>query len=229
MSDKGRTVTYVVLCLLVAVILPVRAPAATLESEVSRFVKQMYRGDDIEITFTSIPSQAKGEVRVKTLGFTKVPDANGDGICLAGIEGKTGAEVSVYVPFRVLVKKRLYLAKHHFSKGDEIHLADLDEKESFLSGVGAGYPAAVEEIAGKRAKKEIPAGEVVTSQLLESVMAVRKGETVSLRAENNKLVVQAKGTALEKGKVGDLVRVKSPSGKEVVGKVTGNDTVVVEF
>jgi flagella basal body P-ring formation protein FlgA len=43
------------------------------------------------------------------------------------------------------------------------------------------------------------------------------------------LVVQGKGTALEKGKVGDLVRVKSPSGKEVIGKVTGNDTVAVEF
>ncbi|MGD0486318.1 MAG: flagellar basal body P-ring formation chaperone FlgA [Syntrophorhabdales bacterium] len=229
MSDKGRTATLVLLCLFVALILPCSVPAATLESEVSRFVKQMYGGNDIEITFASLPHQAKGEVRVKTLGFTKVPDSNGDGICLAGIEEKTGAEASVYVPFKVLVKKKLYVARHHLAKGDAIHLADLDEKESFLNGVGADYPSAVEEIVGKTAKKEIPAGEIVTSRLLECAMAVQKGEVVSMRAENNRLVVQGKGTALEKGKVGDLVRVKSPSGKEVIGKVTGNDTVAVEF
>ena len=184
----------------------------------SRFVKQMYEGNDIEITFASLPHQAKGEVRVKTLGFTKVPDANGDGICLAGIEEKTGAEASVYVPFKVLVKKKLYVAKHHIAKGDAIRLADLDEKESFLNGAGADYPAGAEEIVGKTAKKEIPAGEIVTSQLLESAMAVRKGEMVSIRAENSRLVVEGKGTALEKGKVGDLVRVKSLSGKEITGR-----------
>ena len=229
MSDRGRSATLFLLCLFVTAILPCTVSATTLESEVSRFVKQMYAGSDIEITIASLPHQAKGEVRVKTLGFTKVPDANGEGICLAGIEKNTGAEASVYVPFRVLVKKKLYVVKHHLAKGDAIRLADLDEKESFLNGVGANYPACVEEIVGRTAKKEIPAGEIVTSQLLEYAMAVRKGEAVSMRAENNRLVVQAKGTALEKGKVGDLVRVRSPSGKEVTGKVTGNDTVAVEF
>jgi flagella basal body P-ring formation protein FlgA len=189
----------------------------------------MYGGNEIQITFASVPHQAKGEVRVKTLGFTKVPDANGNGICLAGIEGKTGMETNVYVPFKVLVKKKLYRAKHHLTKGEAIRLADLDEKESFLNGVGADYPASVEEIVGKTAKKEIPAGEIVTSQLLEKAMAIQKGETVSMRAENNRLVVQWKGTALEKGKVGDLVKVRSPSGKEVIGKVTGNNAVAVEF
>ncbi len=229
MSDKGSIATLVLLCLFMIVILPCSASAVTLESEVSRFVRQMYQGNDIEITFASLPHQAKGEVRVKTLGFTKVPDANGDGICLAGIEERSGVEASVYIPFRVLVKKKLYAAKHHLAKGDAIHRADLVEKESFLNGVGADYPACVEEIVGKTTKKEIPAGEIVTSQLLESAVAVRKGETVSMKAENNRLVVQGKGTALEKGKLGDLVRVKSPSGKEVIGKVTGNDMVVVEF
>jgi flagella basal body P-ring formation protein FlgA len=189
----------------------------------------MYGGNDIQITFAPLPHQVKGEVRVTTLGFTKVPDVNGDGICLAGIEGKTGAEANVYVPFRVLVKKKLYMARHDIQKGDAIHLADLDEKESFLNGAGADYPAGVEEIAGKTAKKEIPAGEIVTSQLLESRMAVKKGEVVNMRVENSRLVVEGKGTALEKGKVGDLVRVKSLSGKEVVGKVTGNNTVAVDF
>ncbi len=229
MLDKGRAFALLLLCLSGALVLPCGLSAATLQAEVNRFVRQMYGGSDIQVTFATLPPHVKGEVRVKTLGFTKVPDVNGDGICLAGIEGKTGIETNVYVPFRVLIKKKLYTAKHHISKGEAVRPADLDEKESFLNGVGADYPACIEEVVGKTAKKEIPVGEVITSQLLASAMAVQKGEAVSMRAENNRLVVQGKGTALEKGKVGDLVRVKSPSGREIMGKVTGNNAVAVEF
>ncbi len=177
MSDKGRNAAFLLLCLIAAIILPCSARGTTLESEVSRFVKQMYRGNDIEITFASLPHQVKGEVRVTTLGFTKVPDVNGEGICLAGVEGKTGVETNVYVPFRVLVKKKLYMAKHHIPKGDAIRIADLDERESFLNGAGADYPEGVEEIVGKMAKKEIPAGEIVTNQLLRERHGGTKGSS----------------------------------------------------
>ena len=81
----------------------------------------------------------------------------------------------------------------------------------------------------KTAKKEIHAGEVITKQHLEDQVAVQKGETVSMTVENESLLVQAKGVALEKGRIGDLVRVKSSSGKEVIGKVSGNDSVIVGF
>ncbi len=194
-----------------------------------RFVRHMYGETAIEITFNSLPAQAKGEVRIKSLGFSKVPDANGDGICLVGIEQKSGMEASVYVPFKVLVKKKLFMAKHTIGKGEAIRLADLDEKESFLSGSGGSYPGSVEEVVGKTAKKEIPAGEAIASGLLENAVAVQKGDLVSIRLENSRLSVEGKGTALEKGKIGDLVRVKSFSGKEITGKVTGSDAVAVKF
>src|SRR5208283_3617443 len=80
MSDKGRTAACLLLCFFFTVVLPRCAAALTLEAEVSRFVRQMYGGNDVEIAFPSLPAQAKGEVRIKTLGFSKVPDANGDGI-----------------------------------------------------------------------------------------------------------------------------------------------------
>jgi flagella basal body P-ring formation protein FlgA len=50
-----------------------------------------------------------------------------------------------------------------------------------------------------------------------------------MTVENERLLVQAKGVALDKGRMGDLVRIKSASGKEVIGRVNGNDSVIVEF
>jgi flagella basal body P-ring formation protein FlgA len=70
---------------------------------------------------------------------------------------------------------------------------------------------------------------VITLKVLEDPTAIQKGEVVNITAQNRRLLVQGKGTALEKGKMGDVVRVKSTSGKEIAGKVTGSNTVSVEF
>jgi flagella basal body P-ring formation protein FlgA len=209
--------------------MPHRSCAGTVEAEVTSFVKQMYSDKDIQISFTQLPHHVKGEVRVLTVSFTKVPDASGEGICMVGVEGRTGTEINVQVPFLVLVKKKLYVAKRDLKKGDVIRPSDLEVKESYLHGAGGVYPAALEDVLGKVATKEIPAGETFTKQLLDDAIAVQKGEVVSITAESKTLVVQGKGTALEKARIGDLVRIRSASGREVTGMVTGHDAVTVEF
>ena len=50
-----------------------------------------------------------------------------------------------------------------------------------------------------------------------------------MTVENESLLVQAKRRCPRKGRIGDFVRVKSSSGKEVIGKVSGNDSVIVGF
>jgi flagella basal body P-ring formation protein FlgA len=203
--------------------------AETVDAQVGVFVRQMYPDNEIRVNMGPLPHNANGEIRVRNVAFSKVPDANGDGVCLVSIEGKNGRESDVYVPFKVSVKRSLYMAKRNIGKGDVIRLGDLAVRESYLNGVSSAYPVGVNDVVGKEAKKEIPAGAIILNQVLEGVMAVQKRQTVSITAENKRLTVQTKGTALEKGKLGDLIKVKSQGGKEIVGKVTGNDVVAVEF
>jgi len=228
-SEDLRAILLALLFLVVLAAMPHRSCAGTVEAEVTSFVKQMYSDKDIQISFTQLPHHVKGEVRVLTVSFTKVPDASGEGICMVGVEGRTGTEINVQVPFLVLVKKKLYVAKRDLKKGDVIRPSDLEVKESYLHGAGGVYPAALEDVLGKVATKEIPAGETFTKQLLDDAIAVQKGEVVSITAESKTLVVQGKGTALEKARIGDLVRIRSASGREVTGMVTGHDAVTVEF
>ncbi len=226
---EGRGKLLFLAVVLFIALFPIRAWGAAAEAEIKDFIKQMYSDSEVQIVFSQLPPSLKSGVTLKSISFAKVPDPSGEGICLVGIEGKSGAESSVYVPFKVLVKRTLYMAKRDIAKGEAIHLVDLAVKETYLNGSGGPYPENVEAVLGKTAKKEIPAGECLTKQLLEDQMAVQKGEAVNLTVENERLVVQAKGIALDKGKVGDLVRVKSASGREVVGRVSGNDSVIVEF
>jgi flagella basal body P-ring formation protein FlgA len=228
MLEGRHKLLFLAFCLF-TMMLPHEALAAAPEAEIKDFIKQIYADSEIQIVFAQLPPVLKNSVSLRNISFAKVPDPTGDGVCLVGIEGKNGAESSVYVPFKVLVKRTLYMAKRDIAKGEAIHLIDLAVKETYLNGSGGAYPEKVEAVLSKTAKKEIHAGEVITKQHLEDEVAVRKGETVSMTVENESLLVQAKGVALEKGRIGDLVRVKSSSGKEVIGKVNGNDSVIVEF
>jgi flagella basal body P-ring formation protein FlgA len=52
---------------------------------------------------------------------------------------------------------------------------------------------------------------------------------VTLRIENDKLLIKAKAIATENGARGATITVRSPSGKEIQGKVVGPGTVTVAF
>ena len=160
---------------------------------------------------------------MKSIGFTKVPDASGDGICLVGIEGKNGAESSVYVPFKVLVKRTLYMAKRNIGKGDVIHLVDLIDKGELPERRGAPLSGRRRDIVGKGAKKEIRPGRS-SRRRFWSPRGGAKGRDGQHNGREQQAVVQAKGTALGKRQAGRPYKDKeAQAGKEVVGKVTGND------
>lgn len=213
----------------IAVLLVPCVAHGSVGTDIGNFVRQFYGDKDVQVTFAQIPARVKDGAKVKTISFAKVPDAKGDGICLVGIEDKNGTEGNAYVPFRVLMKRKFYMFKRDVAKGDVIRPADVTEKETYLNGSGAPYPAGFDDIDGRAAKKATRAGEIITRDLLEEQITLRKGETVSIVAHNSHLTVETKGVALEKGRMGEFVRVRGPSGKEILGKILGNSTVMVEF
>jgi flagella basal body P-ring formation protein FlgA len=212
-------------CESLAVASQLRSP---VEGQLTEFVKQIYGDIETDVNF-NLPSQLRGDPRIRNISFSKVPDLSGDGICLVCAESKSGTEVNVYVPFKVLVKRSLYSLKSNMKKGDVLRSSDLTTKQTYVTGGRNGYPQSIDDVLGKSLKKEMVAGEIITTQALEDHVAVLKGEVVSMTVENNRLLVQAKGIALEKGKMGDIIRVKSSSGREVIGRITASNSVIVQF
>ncbi len=203
----------------------------TLEERVTHFIKQFYNENkDVYVKFNNFPDLLKERVKVKHIDFAKIPDPNGDGLCLVEVDGKQRRAKNVYISFKVLNQRKLFAIKQNAKKGDVIRSGDILVKNTYMTGGGTVYPAKVEDIIGKTLKKEIAAGTVITNQMLEDSFAIQKGETVNIMAENKKLTVQAKGKTLEKGRIGDLIRVKNlTSDKEVVGRVIGSSTVKVDL
>jgi flagellar basal body P-ring formation protein FlgA len=231
---RGRGVVSGTLMIIAFFIAPVFAlpPDGTsqIERRLINFIQAFYGEESaIQVRFQNVSESMKARTKVKNINFSKVPDAQGDGICLVEFDARDVRERSAYVPFKVFKKKQLFVLKEGGKAGDPITRADVIEKETYLAGATA-YPASRDDVIGKRLRKDAPAGTVLTPQLLEDRVLVQRGEIVSIVAENGRLVIQVSGKAMDKGRMGETIRVKNlTSGKEVYGKVTGSNVVSVEF
>ncbi len=115
-------------------------------------------------------------------------------------------------------------------KGSAVSVEDLDTREVFISENHLIYPEDPRELTGKVLKRDVAAGMVLTSLMLDSRQVVRRGETVTLVVENKELLVKTKGKAQDPGRVGEKIRVRNlATDRELIGKVVGDGTVVVEF
>jgi len=110
---------------------------------------------------------------VKAVNFSRVPDAQGDGVCLVEFEGKDARERNAYVSFKVFKKKRLFVLKQAGKKGDILGAGDVTEKETYLTGAPV-YPSSREEVIGKKLKRDMPASTVITPPILEDQLFVER-------------------------------------------------------
>lgn len=204
---------------------------SVIEARLTRFIKQIYNeDDDVRIKFNPITISQNGKTKIGNISFLEMPDATGAGICSLELEQGNGRTRNVHVPFRVFTKREIFMMRNPGKRGDIINKTDITVKEVYLSGRKNEYPATIEDVVGRVLKRDIAANTVVTKKVLEDQIALHRGDQVNIIAENKRLLVRTKGKAIDKGRIGDTVRVKNvASGKELVGRVTGSNTVVVQF
>ncbi|MGB9697795.1 MAG: flagellar basal body P-ring formation chaperone FlgA [Thermodesulfobacteriota bacterium] len=132
------------------------------------------------------------------------------------------AQVEIYA--WVVVAKN-YLPKHQLIKESDVHLVYRNITK---------YPADVltetKEVIGKRASLHINAWEVLRKSMVEVPPLVKKGDYVTLLAENEGFRITAIGEVKEEGRQGEIVKVLNISSKkEIFGRVLDSQTVQVDF
>lgn len=202
-----------------------------LESRMIKFIKELYPdGNSIRVKLNAVPAEFKENAKIVSVSFLKVPDVNGDGICSVDIRNPGGRTQTAHIPFKVYSKRELFVLKQAGQKGDLIKEKDIIVRETFMNGRMAGYPACAEDVIGKALRRDVPANTVITDQVLENQVVMRRGDVVTILAESSALVVRTKGRTVDQGRIGDKIRVKNiASGKEVIAKVISSDAVKVDF
>ncbi len=124
----------------------------------------------------------------------------------------------------VAVAARPLAARHTLAAGDVV----LTERD--LHATGSAYFQRVEDVLGLEVTRALGAGEVLSTSSVRAGSLVRRGQSVTLLAQNDSVSVQMKGEVLANGGLNQRVRVRNlSSGREVEGVVRSADLVEVPF
>jgi len=146
----------------------------------------------------------------------------------------------VYIPVEIKVNGRKYqtinigFRIHRFANVitttkplPKYHLLSLQDLKIQEREVTYLTPVPLEEVIGKRLKTSVLEGKILTYDLIEIPPLIKRGDVVTIKKEDEFLILGAKGMAKEDGRLGDKIHVENTSSKKIITGIVEDDTTVV--
>jgi flagella basal body P-ring formation protein FlgA len=134
----------------------------------------------------------------------------------------------VYVTARVYTFALVAVVKHPILKGSHLRAADLHFTRQNTTILNQGYFTKPEQLINLTARRSIPAGTLLTANMLLIPDLIQRGDLVIIEAIIGALSVRTQGTALENGKQGEQIKVlNNKSQKEIHAYVQSRGVVSV--
>jgi flagellar basal body P-ring formation protein FlgA len=151
----------------------------------------------------------------RTLGNTTV------GVRCAGVKPWT-----LYVPAEVTVFRQIVVTSRPLTRGTTLTTADLRLAKRNLATLRAGYLTDVSQALGNNIKRSLPMHAPLTASVLEAPHLIQRGEHVTLLSESSKVRVRVIAKALMDGALGDRIRVRNTSSKQIVEGIVVSPGIV---
>lgn len=151
--------------------------------------------------------------------------------------GRNGIEVScrhrsswsLMLNADIEVWRDVVVLRDHLSRGQRVKSANITLQQRNIGDLQRGYYTDIRDIIGNVSKRSLKAGTAINPSMINLPIIVKRGQTVTLRAERPGFTVNMKGVALKKGRKGDRIKVKnSNSEKELYGRVASSDLVLID-
>lgn len=136
---------------------------------------------------------------------------------------------SVPVWFAVSAHQEVLVTTRSLEAGRELLPADVTVEYRDIATVGAAAVQDRNRISGMRSARRLSAGSIVTTRDLLPIPQVSKGQRVIVRASAGRVALTTSAIALTDGDANELIRVRTPDGRESYGViVTGPGQVSTE-
>ena len=143
------------------------------------------------------------------------------------IEGRIVKSLNFTV--RIRIYDVVLTAAHDLIHDKKINLSDFREEEIAIDG-RSDYIKDFNQIKNLVPSFLIRSGSPVTINMFRSAMVIQTNQPVRLLIRYHGLEVSAKGIAMNRGRIGEMIRVKNESsGKIITGKIIDEQTVEVIY
>jgi len=131
--------------------------------------------------------------------------------------------------FKVEILKEVVIAAHTLDKHKAIEAEDLRIALQDISG-DLDVFFQKDKLTGKRSRRPIPEGTIITGNMVEAMPIVFQGAMVTIVIESPAFRITTQGKAKEDGAHGQIIRVMNTSSmKEIPAQVVGEKLVKVGF
>ena len=140
-----------------------------------------------------------------------------------------GGEARIPFTFAVRVYREVIRAARDILPQETIQEEDLRLEVELLSAENEKALSSIDQVLGKKAKKKLGAGEVITENTLAQEALIQRGDLVTIVAQKGGIVVTAVGKARGSGLLGDMIVVENlTSRKRVEAEIVGERMVQVK-
>ncbi|SIS46681.1 flagellar basal body P-ring formation chaperone FlgA [Neptunomonas antarctica] len=134
----------------------------------------------------------------------------------------------VYVSARVDIFALVAVVKRPILKGSRLRAADVYFTRQNTSSLNQGYFTKPERLINLTARRSIPAGTLLTANMLLIPELIQRGDIVIIEIVIGSLSVRTQGTALQSGKQGEQIKVlNNKSQREIHAYVQSRGVVSV--
>jgi flagella basal body P-ring formation protein FlgA len=133
----------------------------------------------------------------------------------------------LFVPVRTTQELAVLVLVRNAQAGEVLTPADLKLERRSAASLPLGFLSAVEQAAGFTLRRAQIAGTVLVPAALERPEVVARGALVTVIAGTGPITVKSDGIALDSARLGERIRVRSPSGRVVEGTAEGPGQVRV--
>lgn len=120
------------------------------------------------------------------------------------------------------------VATHALERGTILRATDLELRPATSQRLPGAMPQKIEDLVGQELLRQVPAGQQVFPESVQSPRLVRKNDKVRIKAIGAGVVISTDGKALAEGGLGDNVLVEDFATKEkITTRITGYQLVEV--
>jgi flagellar basal body P-ring formation protein FlgA len=145
-----------------------------------------------------------------------------------GVRCRHNAEWTVYLQVSVDSTMNVLVLSHPVNRDAQLVASDVDRQRRRVTGFSSQYVSDVAKLADYRVKRTLPAGVILTTEMLRRDAVIRRGQQVTLITTLAGIDVRATGVALSEGGNADRIRVQNTTSLKIVeGVVETSNTVRV--
>jgi len=139
---------------------------------------------------------------------------------------KTAKKKKLFFDYIIDAEISVFTAKGLIPRGTKLSLLNTHKKSVSFDKYRA---VPIQDIQTKslQSKHNIPNGRIITTRDVQALLLVKRNATVSVKLDNNAIIIEFSAKALQNGKLNDIITVQKKNGKKFKAVVIGKNKVEI--